>query len=59
LYYLDKLGESNHFFANEWDGHEETNDYLDAEDDASEAMKFFRSFFSLVTAEQLDSEMNT
>ena len=23
LYYLDKLGDSNHFFANEWDGNEE------------------------------------
>ena len=59
LDYLDKLGESNHFFANEWDGHEETNDYLDAEDDATQAMNFFRTFFPMTTAEQLDSEMNT
>jgi hypothetical protein len=59
LDYLDKLGESNYFFANDWDGDEETTDYLDAEDDATQAMKFFKTFFPMATAEQLNSEMSS
>jgi hypothetical protein len=55
---LEKLGQSNYFLANEWDGDEDSGEYMDADDGIFEAMNFFRIFFPMVEAEELDSEIN-
>ena len=54
---LEKLGESNYFLANEWDGDEDSGDFMNADDGISEAMNFFQTFFPMADAEELDSEM--
>ncbi len=54
---LEKLGDSNYFLFHEWDGDEDSSDFLDAEDGITEAMNFINKFFPKADANELDPEM--
>lgn len=55
---LEKLGQSNYFLANEWDGDQESDEFMDADEGIVEAMSFFKTFFPTADAGDLDAEMS-